>query len=167
MAALGSVALSAVWRLGRRLPMAVSAGQQVIAAFNCASTVESVLCDAVLESAIPWKSGLDPEVMKDVFAQLPAEHFEALITSLVHLMELAGNRDTMETGLGLLGMIRDTMAASDYWTDGDRQGVALAMDTLSEALGLFARIDDREVSRFVKGIHAVETDWYQTMRAGK
>ena len=168
MASLGKVAMSAVWRLGRRLPVAVSAGQQVIEAFACASAVETLLCKAVLHLGLSWRSGLETEAMKDVFAQCPAEPFEALINALTRLLELAANTDTMLTGLGLLADIAETMSlGGEQWTDVDRQGVALAMDTLQEVLALFSRIDNREVPRFIRGIEAVERDWYQTLCAGK
>lgn len=167
IASLGKVALSAVWSLGRRLPMAVTAGQQVIQAFSCASAVETRLSQGVIAKGIPWKSGLKTDDMKSVFAELPAELFEELVAALAHLLELAGNRDTMQTGLGLLEKIAAIMDASDQWTASDRQGVSMAMDTLTEALSLFSHIDDRDVPRFVKGIEMVETDWYQTLRGDK
>jgi hypothetical protein len=168
MASLGSVVLSAVLRLGRKLPAALSAGQQVIQAFSCASTVEAALSEAVVEHNIPWKGGLDTDEMKVVFAELPAEPFDALISALVHLLELAGNRDTLQTGLGLLEKIAGTMSRKpEQWTDADQRGIALATEALTEAIALFSHIDDRDASRFIVGIEAVETDWYQTLRAGK
>ncbi len=168
MASLGPIALAAVWRLGRRLPAALSAGQQVIHAFSCASAVETALCESVLERDIPWKSGLDAEKMKPVFAELPAGRSKALIRALVELLELSANRETMQTGLDLLRKIADTMSGgSEQWTDSDRHGVTLAMETLAEAMALFSMIDDRDVSRFIKGVEAVETDWDHAMRAGE
>ncbi len=168
MASLGAVAVAAVWRLGRRLPMAVSAGQQVIHAFSCASAVETLLRESVLERGLPWQSGLERGDMASVFSRLPAQPFGDLVDALVQLLELAANRETMETGLGLLEKISETMARSaGQWNERDRNGVRLAMGTLSEALELFDKIDPRDAPRFIKGIRAVEMDWYRTLRKRK
>lgn len=167
MASLGRVALSAAWRLGSRLPVAVSAAQHVIHAFACASAVETLLSEAVAERGLSWRSGLKEQDVKAMLAQLPPKAFEELIDALVQLLELAANRDTMQTGLGLLEELAETMSrSSDEWTDISRHGVALAMDTIAEALALFSNLDGRSVPRFIKGVKAVETDWYQTLRAG-
>jgi hypothetical protein len=168
MASLGSVALSAIWRLGRRLPAAVSAGQQVINSFSCASVMEAALRDAVLERGIAWESGLNVEEMRPVFAELPPSFSEARIEALVRLLELSTKRETMQTGLELLQNIADTMSAGgEAWTDMDRRGVTLAMATLREAVALFSRIDDRDVAHFIRGIQAVETDWDHALRSEK
>ena len=168
MASLGSVAVAALWRLGRSLPAAVSAAHEVIHAHFCASAVESRLAESVLEQGMSWKSGLGMEYMRPVYAGLPPGLSNALIASLVHLLELAANRETMETGLELLQMISESMSGeSEQWTDMDRGGARLAMDTLREAIALFEMIDDRNVPRFIKGVEAVERDWDRRLRSGK
>ena len=167
MASLGSMVLSLVWRLGRRLPATLAAGQQVIHAFSCASAVESALADALVEHGIPWKHGVAPETMQRVFDSLPDEPFEALIEALIHLLQTAANRDTMETGLGLLDAIAETMKRKPaQWTEADRRGVDIARNTLKDGLALLDQLDETDVPLFIRGIEALERDWYQSLRSG-
>ena len=168
LASLGSVLLASAWSLGRRLPKAISACQQVIHTYFCASAVEDVLRDAILEEGWPWKLGLDRHDMQKVFAELPEQPFQDLIEALVHLLELSVNRETMKTGLDLLEKISNAMASdSGTWTDTDRRGLALARETLAEAVELSSRINDRDIPRFLRGIEAVERHWLLFLRTAK
>jgi len=168
MAALGSVALDAVWTLGRRLPAALSAAEYLVHAFNCASAVEDALVDAVLEREIPWKAGITLDDARPALRRVPSECSDAVIEALVRLLEISANRDTMESGMELLHMIARAMSGNaGQWKEQDRKGIALAMGTLNEAMRLFSEIDAEDAPRFIKGIEAVEKDWEKAMRRRK
>jgi hypothetical protein len=168
MASLGSVAVAAVWYFGSSLPDVVSAGQLVVRTHSCVSAVEKVLAKSLVEKGIVWKSGLKVEDAKTAFADLPAGHVQALTAAVVHLLEITANRETMETGLELLQKIADAMSdKSGPWSDTDRHGIALAMETLREGIALFSMIAVRSIPRFIRGIGAIEKDWEKTLRGEK
>jgi len=165
MASLGAMVVGLVWKLGRRLPATLAAGKHVIDAFSAATAVETALVETVVKTRTPWKSGLDRRAMSPVFAALTEDIFENLVRTLERLLDTAANRDTMETGIRLLDAIAETMRKNAHqWSDADRHGVNMARETLGEALRLFACLHQDDVPLFIKGVAALERDWYRALR---
>jgi hypothetical protein len=162
--ALGVAILPIVWKLGRKLPVALLAGQRTINAFHCASKVEALLVEGVKQAGLDWSKGLDSATVGKALEGLPREPFENLIESLVLLLQSASDRQILDAGFDLLQQIHKVMQ-SDHanWSEVDLAGVKLALTTLKEARELFPLLTDKDVIRLIRGIEEVEKAWFESL----
>ncbi|NLV41201.1 MAG: hypothetical protein GXY15_08220 [Candidatus Hydrogenedentes bacterium] len=162
-----SVALSAFWRLGRKLPAAAQAGRLTLDTFEKVRRVEELVARAFQDADVPPRTPPEDERLSAVLAPLPKQPFLELADALTALLRALSDESVLEAGLELTRTLESATAKSPAkWTAQERDGLRLARETLEEATALFSLLPPDRRPTLIRGIARIEGEWVNSRIAG-
>jgi len=158
-------ALSSAWRLGRRLPAAISAGSSIVDAYQETRKVERHLAERAAEAGLRHEDMHDPQRMYRLLADFPEADVKRLIRDVVNLFRALNNRALLLTSLEFIQVcIRTMQKRPDAFTQEDIAAFELGEGIVREGLELFQELPQEEIPRLINGIESVELDWYREVK---
>ncbi|NIA16457.1 MAG: hypothetical protein GWP08_20550 [Nitrospiraceae bacterium] len=158
-------ALASMWRLGRHLPGAISAGLRATEALRETRKLERQLIDAAAECGFAPEDFARREALAKTVARIPEDIIRRLVAEVIDLFTALSDVKTltamcqiMERALGVMETKPDT------YDDQQRLGVALALQVVRGGLDLFERLTGDQFKRILETFERVELRWYDAMR---
>lgn len=159
-----SVALSAFWRLGRKLPAAAQAGRLTLETFEKVRRVEELVARAFQDAGISPGTRPDDKKLLAVLAPLPKQPFLDLADALTALLRALSDESVLEAGLELTRTLESATAKNPAkWTAQERDGLRLARETLEEATALFSLLPPDRRPNLIQGIARIEEEWVNNL----
>jgi hypothetical protein len=102
--------------------------------------------------------------MLQIIAEVPQCTVRRVIDGVCPLLEALSNARMLKGAVRLMENCLHTMEshARDY-TETERQGLAFALQILRDGRALLKRIGTENFPSLMKGITAVESDWYESV----
>ncbi|HOH51930.1 MAG TPA: hypothetical protein PLI98_14450, partial [Candidatus Hydrogenedentes bacterium] len=162
-----SVALSAFWRLGRRLPAAAQAGRLTLETFEKVRRVEELVARAFQDAGISASPPPEDKRLFAVLAPLPKEPFLELADALTALLRALSDESVLHAGLELTRTLESATAKNPAkWTAQERDGLRLARETLEEATAIFSLLPPDRRPTLIQGIARIEKEWANSLSTG-
>jgi hypothetical protein len=163
---LVTTALRSLWRLGHRLPAAVQAGRSTVDAYRETRKLEACLIENAVRMGLRPKDSSDRTKMLQLIAGVPEKDVLRLIRDIVNLFRSLSNVALLETTVDIMKQSKAVMERHpDLYTENERAGLQLGLDIVSGGLALFRDMKPEEFDGVLRGIEAVETDWFARVRA--
>ncbi|MBI2423271.1 MAG: hypothetical protein HYV27_10610 [Candidatus Hydrogenedentes bacterium] len=160
---LMSIALKTIWRLGIKLPSAISAGTATVDAYRETRKLEGLLFESAARLKIAAGDVVGRETMIRLITEVPAKDVERLIHDILKLFHALSNTEMLRVAVELMNQFIAAMKHHPaLFTDEDAEGVALGKEVVEGGLALFVHIEPSHFPGIIKGIEAIEFDWYQT-----
>lgn len=154
----------AIWRLGRQLPAALSAGRGVTEAFMRLRDMEAHLVAIVDEAQHRQRKTVTRPVMVEAVASLSKKDVQFFVRELTHLLKQLARTDLLRAMVNAITCCKNTMDVHPHiYPEAERAGVALALEIVSGALELFQAIPSPEIMLIVHGVMLIEQDWHDRM----
>lgn len=161
-----TAAITSAFRMGPRLPSAVSAGLATIDAYREARKLEGLLFQNALDLEISAGDLKKRTRMIHLITAVPQEDVLRLVHDLMKLFHGLSNVKMLQTAVHFMEICRDVVEGRpDLYTDEDHDGFALGRAVIQGGLDLFLELKDDDFPRIIRGIEAVELDWYKTVKA--
>ncbi|HNY86605.1 MAG TPA: hypothetical protein PKN23_08905 [Candidatus Hydrogenedentes bacterium] len=162
-----SVALSAFWRLGRRLPAAAQAGRLTLETFEKVRRVEELVARTFQDADVSASTRPDDKKLLAVLAPLPKKPFLELADALTALLRALSDESVLHAGLELTRTLESATAKNPAkWTAQEREGLRLARETLEEATALFSLLPPDRRAPLIQGIARIEEEWANSLSTG-
>ncbi len=159
-------ALRSLWRLGRQLPAAMSAGAATLEAFRETRRLEAALQGHLDRNGLTPADLEDPQQFARMIAGVPRREVERFRGEVLRLFRTLGNVPLLETTLRIfeqcLGVMR---RKTERYSDAERSGFRLGCGVLSGGIVLFGALDSGQVPLILQAIERIEIDWYEAMLA--
>lgn len=166
MRPLLGVAMASVWRMGHRLPAAVSAGLSTVDAYRESRKLENYLLSYAVKRKLTLQDTTDRRNMVALIAGVPEKDVKRLIYDILNLFKALTNIEMLRTAVDLMELFIKTMRAKPaYFDQKDMDGVTLGRDLVRGGLELFENIDPDEFPKIIAGIEQVELDWFERIHA--
>lgn len=161
MRPLLGVAMATVWKMGHRLPAAVSAGLSTVDAYRESRKLENYLLSYAVKRKLTVPDTAHRENMVALIAGVPEKEVKRLIYDILNLFKALTNIEMLRTAVELMDLFIKTMRAKPtYFDTSDMDGVQLGRDLVQGGLHLFENIDPQDFPKIVAGIEQVELDWF-------
>jgi hypothetical protein len=165
MRPLLGTALTGLWRMGHRLPAAVSAGLATVDAYRESRRLENILNEYAQERGLTLADAKRRESMVALIAGVPPSDVKRLINDILKLFHALSNIDMLRTAIELMELFIGTMKKNpSYFDEQDLAGVTLGRDIVRGGLELFEKIDPKDFPKIIKGIERVEFDWFERIQ---
>lgn len=159
-------ALTSLWRLGTKLPAAISAGRATIDAYLKTRQLEGeMIAEAERVELQPADYGRR-EKMIQLLNAVPEDQVLQLIDDILALFKALSNVEMLKVAVQFMeSCIKVMEKRPDLYSEEDLQGVRLGMDLLHQGLALFLDVRKEHFPLLIEGIHQLELDWYERVRA--
>lgn len=165
MRPLVGTAIKSMWRMGTKLPSAISAGRSAVDAFLKTRDLESHMLNAAIQHEISEKQARDREVMLKLIASVPEKEVYRLIEDIMDLFNALSNTKMLTVALAFMEHCHTVMQEhTDLYDGQDLQGVTLGMELLRGGRELFLQIEPRQLQDVIQGIRQVELDWFESVK---
>lgn len=162
MRPLLGVAMASVWKMGHRLPAAVSAGLSTVDAYRESRKLENYLLSYAVKRKVTLLDTGKREKMVALIAGVPEKEVKRLIYDILNLFRALTNIEMLRTAVELMDLFIKTMRAKPaYFDQQDMDGVTLGRDLVQGGLHLFENIDPADFPKIIAGIEKVELDWFE------
>jgi hypothetical protein len=162
MRPLLGVALTTIWKMGSRLPAAVSAGLSTVDAYRESRKLENYLLAYALEQKLRLADTRDRANMVRLIAGVPEADVKRLIYDILALFKALSNVPMLKSAVELMDLFIKTMKANpSYFNQQDLDGVQLGREIVQGGLNLFEQTSPRDLAQVIAGIEKVELDWFE------
>ena len=163
---LVTTVLGSMWRLGRRLPAAASAGKATFDAYIETRRLERYMLERAAQIKLTAAQAKDRSKMLSLITGIPEKHVFRLIHDIINLFHSLTQIDLLRTSAEIMAHVHGIMEARPaLYGKSDRDGLALGLDVLRGGLALFERMDNRVFPQLIHGIERIEYDWFDRVRA--
>lgn len=161
MRPLLGVAFTSVWRMGARLPAAVSAGLSTVDAYRESRKLENYLLSYALKRKLTLADTADRDKMVTLIAGVPPADVKRLIYDILGLFRALSNVAMLKTAVELMDLFIKTMQSKPAYFDAqDLNGVMLGREIVQGGLHLFEQTSPEHLAQIIAGIEKVELDWF-------
>jgi hypothetical protein len=161
---LGS-ALTSLWRMGAKLPAAISAGRATIDAYVKTRVLENAMIEEALRLGLKPEDYNKRERMIHLLNAVPEDQVLQLIQDILQLFRALSNVEMLKVAVQFMhSCIKVMEKRPDLYTEEDLAGVKLGVELLQQGLTLFLDVKPNHFAMLVEGIEAVELDWYNRVR---
>ena len=158
-------ALSSMWRLGRHLPRAMSAGLRATEAMREGRKLELQLVEEAGECGLAPGDFAERGALAMTVARIPEQVVEKLVAEVVDLFSVLSDEKTLSVMCEIMEQALGVMEAKpDTYDDPQRLGVALSLEVVRGGLDLFERLNGDQFKRILETVERVELAWFDAMR---
>ena len=158
-------AFTSLWRLGRKLPGAISAGRSTFDAYSETRKLEGYMYTAALRRGFKKAEVDDRLSMLTLIDGIPEKHVRRLIKDITNLFHSLTNVKLLSVSHQIMTRCREVMEDhAEVYDESDRAGISLGIELLASGLNLFEDMDASLFSPIIAGIQQVENDWYDRVR---
>lgn len=162
---MGTV-LRSMWRLGRQLPAAVSAGRSTFDAYLETRRLENYMMKQAVESRLTLAQTRDRIRMLTLITSIPRKHVLRLIRDMINLFHSLTRISLLRTSEAIMEHVYEIMCdRPNVYPESERAGLALGIQVLQGGLALFENMDQELFPHIIRGIELVELDWYEAVCA--
>jgi hypothetical protein len=162
---LVGTALTSLWRLGRKLPGAISAGRSTFDAYSETRKLEGYMLTEALKRGYKQAEVEDRLSMLTLIGSIPEKHVLRLIKDITNLFHSLTNIELLSVSHQIMAKCREVMESHpDVYDESERAGISLGIQLLASGLELFKGIDASLFPPIIAGIQQVENDWYDRVR---
>lgn len=166
MSPLMSAAITSLWRMGTKIPAAVSAGKAAIDAYLKTRQLEKRLIDAAERVKMKPKDIENRAKMVTLIQSVPEAQVLTLIADIIELFRALANVEVLLVAVAFMEQCEKVMTKrKDLYTDADREGIHMGLELLRGGIELFKRLKPGELQIIVAGIERVEQDWFNRIRS--
>lgn len=163
---LVTTALMSLWRLGRKLPAAVSAGRSTFDAYIESRKLERYMIEGAQKISLSKADTQDRLKMLSLIANIPEKHVRRLIRDILSLFRALANVSLLRTSAEIMDHVYEIMSKrTDLYTESECAGLALGIEVLRGGLELYEGMDPDVFPHIIDGIECVEFDWFDRVRA--
>jgi len=163
---LVTTALTSLWRLGRKLPAAVSAGRSTFDAYVETRKLERYMLAEAEKVRLTEAGTRDRRKMLALITNIPEKHVDRLIRDILNLFRALANVSLLRTSAEIMDHVYEIMGRrADLYTESEREGLALGIAVLRGGLELYEGMDAGVFTHIIDGIERVEFDWFDRVRA--
>jgi hypothetical protein len=165
MKPLMGAALSSLWKIGHRLPAAISAGRATIDAYVKTRHLEAAMIAEAERRKLGPEDFADREKMICLIQAVPEADVMTLVQDILSLFRALTNVEMLQVASAFMRQCLKVLEErQDIYSDEDREGVRLGLALLEQGLALFIDVDKAHFPKLINGIHQIELDWYHTIR---
>ncbi|MBI1317598.1 MAG: hypothetical protein GC168_01435 [Candidatus Hydrogenedens sp.] len=165
MQPLMGAALASLWRIGHRLPAAISAGRSTIDAYVKTRLLESAMIAEAQRLELTGEELSDRNKMIRLIHAVPEKQVMTLIQDILNLFRALTNVEMLKVAAAFMRQCLEVLEQRrDLYSDEDREGIRLGLALLEQGLELFKDVDKPHFPKLINGIHQVELDWYHGVR---
>jgi hypothetical protein len=166
MRPLVGTAIKSMWRMGTRLPSAISAGRSTVDAFIKTRELEAHMIKAGARRGLSPEQAEDREEMLKLIQTVPEKMVYRLIDDIMDLFRALSNTEMLKVALAFMEHCLTVMKKHpDLYDEDDLEGVTLGMELLRGGLHLFLEVEPSHFKNIIEGIKQVETDWFASVKA--
>lgn len=157
--------LRSMWRLGRKLPAAVSAGRATFDAYIESRKLENYMIERAVAINLTALETKDRRRMLSLITGIPDKHVQRLIRDILSLFHSLTQIELLRTSAEIMEHVHKIMESRpDLYLESERDGLALGLEVLRGGLGLFENMDPAAFPLIIRGIERVEFDWFDRVR---
>jgi hypothetical protein len=165
MRPLMGAALSSMWKLGHRLPAAVSAGKSTIDAYSKTRQLEQLMIEEAERQFLEPDESKNQHRMHMLIRNVPEEVVVQLIEDILSLFHALSNVEMLKVAASFMEQCVKVMEKRpDLYSDEDRNGIAYGLRLLRGGIALFMDMPPEHFPKIIEGIKMVEMDWYESVR---
>lgn len=165
MSPLLTAALTSLWRMGTKIPAAVSAGRAAIDAYMKTRELEACLIASATKVKLKPKDAHVRAKMVTLIQAVPEKQVLTLISDILDLFHALSNTEILKVAVAFMEQCQVVMEKrTDLYTDEDREGFQLGLELLKGGLGLFTKMKPEELKAIIAGIERIELDWFERVR---
>jgi hypothetical protein len=165
MSPLLSAALLSLWRMGTKIPAAVTAGRSAIDAYMKTREMEATLIATAKKLKLKPSDGEKRSKMVGLVQAVPEKQVLTLISDILELFRALTNIEVLKVAVAFMEQCEGVMEKkSDLYSDDDREGIRLGLDLLRGGIALFLKMKPEELAQLIQGIERVELDWFDRIR---
>lgn len=162
MQPLMGAALTSLWRMGHRLPSAISAGKATIDAYVKTRLLEGEMMAEAVRVGLKEKDFGKRDRMVLLIKAVPEKQVYQLIQDILSLFHALSNVEMLKVAVAFMQQCLDVIEKrGDIYTDEDKEGIVLGLNLLQQGLQLFSEVEKAHFPQIFDGIHQVELDWYR------
>jgi len=162
MQPLMGAALTSLWRMGHRLPAAVSAGRATIDAYVKTRLLEAEMMAEAKRVKLKEEDFGDRHRMVLLINAVPEKQVHQLIQDILSLFQALSNVEMLKVAVAFMQQCLEVLEKrTDLYSDEDREGIRLGLALLEQGLALFLEVPKPHFAQIIDGIHQVELDWYR------
>ena len=157
-----STAWSSLWKLGRQIPAAVSAGRNTLDAYWQTRRIEEVLVSNAEEIGLTEEDTHDRGQMLRLVAAVPERDVKRLIEDVLGLFKTFANRKLLDSTVEIMEASLAAMEKRrDIYSEDEVAGLTLGLGIVSGGRTLYEQVGGEVFPHLVEGVRQVENDWYQ------
>ncbi|HNR30210.1 MAG TPA: hypothetical protein PKI11_04930 [Candidatus Hydrogenedentes bacterium] len=161
-----TMAITSLWRLGRQLPAAVSAGRATFDAYIESRKLEGYMLKEAEKIGLTAAAARDRITMLSLITDIPEKHVHRLIRDLLSLFHALAKVSLLRTSAEIMQRVHELMRRrTDLYTESECAGLALGLEVLRGGLALYESMEPEVFPHIIQGIELVEFDWYDAVRA--
>jgi len=165
MSPLLSAALTSLWRMGTKIPAAVSTGKASIDAYLKTRKLEARLIETATKVKLKSKDAHDRARMVTLLQAVPEEEVLNLVSDILDLFRGLTNVEVLKVAVAFMEKCQGVMESrTDLYNDDDREGFRLGLSLLRGGLELVERMKPEDFPKLIAGIERVELDWFERVR---
>lgn len=165
MGPLVTTVLRSMWRLGRKLPAAASAGRSTFDAYIESRKLENYMLEQALAINLTAGETKDRRRMLLLITGIPEKHVRRLIRDILNLFHSLTQIELLRTSAEIMDHVHVIMESRpELYIERERDGLALGIEVLRGGLALFENMDPKAFPRIIRGIERVEFDWFDRVR---
>lgn len=165
MGPLLTAALTSLWRMGTKIPAAVSAGRAAIDAYMKTREMEATLIETAKKVKLKPKDAEVRAKMVTLVQAVPEKQVLTLISDIMDLFHSLSNVEILKVAVAFMEQCEVVMMKrNDLYTEEDLQGFRLGLELLRGGLALFLKLKPAELKSIIAGIERVELDWFERIR---
>ena len=158
---LMGAALASMWKLGKALPAALSAGNSTLDAYLHARKLEAVMVKTAEALGLGPEDYGNREKMIRVLADVQERQVMRLIKDIMKLFHALSNTKMLATAIEFLDTCTGIMAEKpELYTQSEIEGIRVGRELIEGGLALFLELKPEQFPRIIAGIEQIELDWY-------
>jgi hypothetical protein len=159
-------ALASAWRLGPRLPAAISAGVTTVDSLMKTRQLEAQMLTAAKAMDLSEAEMARRDVMIRIIAAVPEKAVLDLIDDALSYFQAMTNIRMLDAMLDIMERCHGVMTGHPaVYSEEECAGVALGVALVREGIERFRTIDKKLFPAILQGIEETEHDWYDRIRA--
>lgn len=165
MAPLLSAALTSLWRMGTKIPAAITAGRSAIDAYLKTREMEACLVKSAEKLKLRPKDINERARMVALIQGVPEKQVLTLISDILALFRSLANVEILKVAVAFMEQCEGVMKKrTDLYSEEDLEGFSMGLELLRGGLDLFLKLDPKELQAIIEGIERVELDWFDRIR---
>ncbi len=163
---LTGAVLKSLWRLGSKLPAAMSTGTATLEAYRETRRLESAMQGWLVANSLTAEDMTDDRQFARMIAGVPQGEILKFRRELLRLFGLLGDVALIRTILTVFEQCLHVMRTRpDRYSKAEQTGFMLGCDVLSGGIELFGQLEPAQIPLIICGIDKIEVAWYGEMLA--
>lgn len=165
MGPLLTAALTSLWRMGTKIPSAVTAGRSAIDAYMKTREMEATLIETAKKVKLKPSDAEVRTRMVTLVQAVPEKQVLTLISDIMDLFRALSDVEILKVAVAFMEQCEVVMKKrNELYSEDDLQGIRLGLDLLRGGLSLFLKLKPEELKSIIAGIERVELDWFERIR---